>query len=551
MTVLRGIGVSSGVAVGPVHRLNSAVPVEPPAGPAPTDAEAEAARIAPAAGAVAAGLRAEAAALTTPELAEILEASAVMAEDPGLLGAAEDGVRQRGLPAARALWEAAGQSREQLLAAGAFLAERVSDLDGVRDRIVAALNPAAATEPPATLAGLTRPVVLIARDLAPADALALDRDLVLALVLAESGPTSHTAIVARALGIPAVVACPSVLELAEGALVTVDAVAGTVALAGTARTTRVGRRSAPTRLAGPGGTADGHRVRLLANVGDEAEAAAATAAGAEGIGLLRTELLFADRTVEPSVTEQADSYTRLAAGFAGAPVVVRVLDAGADKPLPYLSAGAEPNPALGLRGLRLLRCRPEVLDRQLRALALAQAETGAQLAVMAPMVATAAEAAWFAERARAAGLERVGVMIEVPAAALTAEAVLAETDFVSVGTNDLGQYTFAAERTAGQLAALNDPWQPALLRLVALVAQAGAATGRPVSVCGEAAADPRLAAVLVGLGVGVLSAAPAVLPAVGELLGGVTLADCQAAAAVALAAADGAAGRAAVAAVFG
>jgi len=228
----------------------------------------------------------------------------------------------------------------------------------------------------------------------------------------------------------------------------------------------------------------------------------------------------------------------------GRKVVVRTLDAGADKPLAFASQQAEPNPALGIRGLRLDGLLPALLDTQLEALARAAKDTGADVWVMAPMVSTPAEAAAFADRVHGHGLPIAGVMIEVPAAALCAAQILEQADFVSIGTNDLSQYTFAADRQAGPLAPLLDPWQPALLQLIALTAAAGRTAGKPVSVCGEAASDPLLAVVLAGLGVTSLSMAPPSLAEVRAALAGQTLARCEAAAAAALTAADPAAARA-------
>ena len=202
-----------------------------------------------------------------------------------------------------------------------------------------------------------------------------------------------------------------------------------------------------------------------------------------------------------------------------------------DHPHVFLDMGDEPNPALGVRGVRVAFDRPELLDRQLTAIAGAAADTGVELSVMAPMIATAAEARWFAERARAAGIARAGVMVEIPAAALCAKEILAEVDFVSLGTNDLAQYVFAADRQLGAVAALNDPGQPALLRLIGLVAEAGAAAGKPVGVCGEAAADPALAPILAGLGVTSLSMNSAALAAVGATLRAADLPACREAAA--------------------
>lgn len=229
------------------------------------------------------------------------------------------------------------------------------------------------------------------------------------------------------------------------------------------------------------------------------------------MGLFRTEFLFLSSEEAPTVGEQTESYTALLQAFPDQKVVVRALDAGADKPLSFLTNTEEENPALGLRGLRALLTDEQVLDDQLTALARAQEATEADLWVMAPMVSTVEEAQRFSELAHAKGLKTAGVMVEVPSSALLAEDILGEADFASIGTNDLTQYTMAADRMLGSVAHLQDPWHPAVLRLIRQVGAAGQTTGRPVGVCGEAAADPLLAVVLVGLGVNTLSMAPAAL----------------------------------------
>jgi phosphotransferase system enzyme I (PtsI) len=243
---------------------------------------------------------------------------------------------------------------------------------------------------------------------------------------------------------------------------------------------------------------------------------------------LRTEFLFLERASAPTREQQERAYAEVFSAFAGRTVVVRTLDVGADKPLAYLPQPAEENPALGVRGLRLARRDPGLLDEQLAAIAAAAARSGADVWVMAPMVATAREAAWFAETARGHGLERVGVMVEVPSAALSAREVLRHVDFASLGTNDLAQYALGADRLAGELADLLDPWQPALLKLVAMTAEAGLALDRPVGVCGEAASDPLLAVVLTGLGVTSLSMASGSLPDVRATLAAYSLDQCRA-----------------------
>jgi phosphoenolpyruvate-protein phosphotransferase (PTS system enzyme I) len=285
--------------------------------------------------------------------------------------------------------------------------------------------------------------------------------------------------------------------------------------------------------AGPATTADGHAVQVLANVQDGAGARAAVAAHAEGVGLFRTELSFLGHAQEPAVEEQAAGYAEVLEAFAGRKVVLRTLDAGSDKPLAFATLPDEANPALGVRGLRIARRDPGMLDRQLDAVAEAARRTSSTPWVMAPMVATAAEAADFAARVRARGLVP-GVMIEVPSAALHADRLLRHVDFLSIGTNDLSQYTLAADRLSADLADLTDPWQPALLALVRTTAEAGQRAGKPVGVCGEAAADPLLACVLVGLGVTSLSCAASAVARVGSKLGTVTLDECRRAAAAAL-----------------
>jgi phosphotransferase system enzyme I (PtsI) len=269
------------------------------------------------------------------------------------------------------------------------------------------------------------------------------------------------------------------------------------------------------------------------------------------VGLLRTELAFLGRAAEPPVEEQADAYAEvLAAVPRGGPVVLRTLDAGSDKPLPFAALPAEANPALGVRGLRAARRDPGVLERQLDAVAEAARRTGTRPRVMAPMVATVAEAADFAARVRARDLVP-GVMVEVPAAALLADRLLVHVDFLSIGTNDLAQYTMAADRMSADLATLTDPWQPAVLTLVAMTARAGVAADKPVGVCGEAAADPLLACVLAGLGVTSLSAAAAAVRAVGAKLATVSLQQCREAADAVLGTATAVDARAAALAILG
>ena len=516
--VLSGVGVSVGTATGPVVRMTAPAPLPLPHQVG--DLAAELASAGRSVAALAADLTARAEHLSG-EAKEILEALAMIAQDPLLTEDIEQRITA-GTDAPHALTEAFDTQADLLREGGGYLAERAADLEDLRDRAVAIVlgRPIPGIPDPG------HPFVLVAADLAPADTANLDPDQVLAIVTERGGPTSHTAILARGLGIPAIVAAPGATAIADGTVVAVDGTSGTVTVGvEPAANDAPPRARRQTNLAdlGPCHTKDGHPVPLYLNVGSAKD----VRAGAQGVGLLRTEFLFLGRKDAPSVAEQHTAYLELFEAFPGAHVVIRTLDAGADKPLPFLGLPDEENPALGVRGLRTARLRPEVLEDQLAAIASAAAASSCEVWTMAPMVATPAEAAEFAARARAHGLEHVGAMIEIPAAALRADRLLEHLDFLSIGTNDLGQYTMAADRQDGRLPDLLDPWQPALLELIALAAAAGRAAGKPVGVCGEAAADPRLAPVLAGLGVTSLSMAAAAVPAVHAALGGRTLPECR------------------------
>lgn len=484
--------------------------------------------------------------------AGVLTASAGLATDRGLRSAVGKNLRA-GEPLLTAVDHAVEKFVTVFTGMGGLMAERVTDLRDIRTRVVARL--VGEPEPGVTLPD--EPAVLVATDLAPADTAGLDPTLVLGLVTERGGPTSHTAIIARQLGIPCVVGAAGVVAAAAGHTLLLDGAAGTVELdpdpaeaAGrVARDTE--ERAALAHWQGPGRTADGHPVKLLANVADAASAVAAAEGPVSGVGLFRTELSFLDRETEPTVEEQTAVYAGVLAPFAGDDrhVVVRTLDAGSDKPIAFATHPGEENPALGVRGLRLSFTDHGLLDRQLDAIAAAAQQSGATTWVMAPMVATVDEARDFARSARARGLVP-GVMVEVPSAALLADRILAEVDFLSIGTNDLTQYTMAADRLCTDLAHLTDPWQPAVLQLIALTAAAGERAGKPVGVCGEAAADPLLACVLVGLGVTSLSMAAAAVRPVGARLATASLEQCREMANAALAAADPSAARDAARAVL-
>jgi phosphoenolpyruvate-protein phosphotransferase/dihydroxyacetone kinase phosphotransfer subunit len=522
------IGVSPGRVVGPAFRMP-----DPIAEPDPTlripDTERPAAvtRLTSAAADVAEQIRRRSTAAGT--VRQLLEATATIATDPELVADASMRVRDRGATPERAVWEAMEVAADAMRAAGSRQALRVADLYGVRNRMIAMLTDRAAAGVPDPGC----PFVLLAVDLAPADAAELDAAPCLAIVTEEGGPTSHTAIIARSLGIPAVVAARGATAIPDGTLLLVDGSTGelikepTLEQQATAGQVRSAQRE---RLARPGGTADGHAVTLLANITSNEDVAAALECGAEGVGLYRTELCFLDRVAAPAISEQVSAYRAVLSKFGGRRVVVRTLDAGSDKALPFLGYAEEPNPALGVRGIRTATTYPEVLHDQLKAIKEAAEAESAEVWLMAPMISTVAEVRSFTQAARGAGLPIAGVMIETPAAVLEAAEILEEVNFVSIGTNDLAQYTFAADRNSADLAALNDPWQPALLRMIEIAASAAADSGKPVGVCGEAAADPLLALVLTGLGISSLSMAPTALATVGRELMAVTLEECRRAA---------------------
>ena len=368
--------------------------------------------------------------------------------------------------------------------------------------------------------------IVIAAELTPGDAAALDPGDAWAVATARGGATSHAAILARALGIPAVVGLgDALLALPDGTQLILDGEQGTlhvdpepeaVAEQERRRTEQAERRRALlARAAEPGALSDGRRIEVFANVGSAEDARAAVEQGAEGVGLLRTEFLFLDRTTAPSEDEQVAALTAIAEALDGRPLVVRTLDAGADKPLPFVPMQAEDNPFLGVRGIRLSLAQPELFRTQLRAIVRVAEQHPVKL--MFPMVAALDEllaARALLDEVRGDTPIEIGVMVEVPALALQAAAIAPHVDFFSIGTNDLAQYTMAAERGNAALAELLDRSLPAVLALIAHVTAAAAAHGRWVGVCGELAGDPEAAVLLAGLGVTELSMAASRIPAV-------------------------------------
>jgi phosphoenolpyruvate-protein phosphotransferase len=475
------------------------------------------------------------------EEAGILDAQALMAEDPELLGAAR--VAIGGGASASAAIVAAGEEQAANLAAidDEVLAARAADVRDVAQRIARAIRGQ-------SVARLPGPSVAVAGDLPPSVTAELDPALLQGIALEAGSPTAHAAILARALGIPATVGVAGLLDAVEGATeigvvgdtgeVVVDPDGETTARLRRAMAAREEQRTADAALRTvPLATADGHRVTLLANVGRPEESQAAADAGAEGIGLFRTEFLFMGRTSAPSVAAQAAAYAEAFAAFPGRPVVVRTLDIGGDKQLPYLRQEPEENPFLGVRAIRLAAREPNrtLLVDQLRAILAAAAQTTAEVWVMAPMVADLDDVALvrgLLEEAGGAGASvKVGIMVELPAAVLLADQLAARVDFFSIGTNDLTQYTLAVDRTNAALAARQDPMHPAVLRAIGTVVDAATARGIPVAVCGEMAGDPAGAVVLAGLGIDELSMDPRSFGPVKRAVGAVTRAQARVAAA--------------------
>lgn len=472
------------------------------------------------------------------ELADVLDAQAMMARDPELAEAAVKSIEDHGTPAASAVVAAAETFAEALAASDSeYMAARATDVRDVAMRVARRLLGA----PEVDLAHLRRPSVLVGRDISPADVARLDFRIVKGLATEEGSRTSHTAIVARSFGVPAVVAAAGVVAAVDdGGLVGVDGDAGAVyvdpdeALVEelNARSERRARAQEELASADVAHTvmSDGFEVELAANVGSLKELETARTMGANAVGLLRTELVFLDRKEAPTEEEHAEMLEAMAALLNGGRLVVRTFDFGADKPIPFLEVEAASDSALGVRGIRLARAQPELLEAQLRAIATV-AGTGANIAVMAPMVATIDEVDWFVDRARKCGVvdagAELGVMVEVPSAIFLASELAAGLDFLSIGTNDLAQYLHAADRREGSLAWLQDPFGPALLRAVSAICDA-VDTRAWVGVCGEAAADPAWALAAIGLGVTELSMGAGSLAAVHDAVTAATVDDCRA-----------------------
>jgi phosphoenolpyruvate-protein phosphotransferase len=542
MKTLRGLATSRGIAIGPAFRFRQAdlhferYKVEDPAAEwARLQVALETARV------QLADVYAKAEAESGAKQAAIFQAHALMLEDPELLDAVRTDIEEQNVNAEAALRDAA-ETYAQMLEAldDEYLSVRAADVRDVTTRVLRILLGMA--ESPT--AGLMAPSIILARDLTPSDTVLLDKSLVLGFCTAEGGATSHTAILARGLGLPAVVgAGPGVLEIPDSATLVVDGSEGALLLEPDEETVagyRARQAATATVLAQarewthePAVTRDGHRVEVVANIGNVEGAQVALEAGAEGVGLLRTEFLYLERDHLPDEEEQYRAYRAIVDVFGDLPVILRTLDIGGDKELPYLDLPDEMNPFLGLRAIRLCLTRPELFKPQLRAAL--RAGTGRNLKVMFPMVATVAEvraaravleecrAELLAEGQPVAEGMEVGIMVEVPAAALMADHLAAEVDFFSIGTNDLSQYTLAADRTNAQVAPLATGFHPAVLRLIRDVVAAAHVQGKWVGLCGELAGEPLAVPILLGLELDEFSMNPPAIPLAKQIIRALTL----------------------------
>ena len=543
--VATGVRAAPGLALGIAVRLAIAEIAVTEAGQGPAY---EARQLEDALGAVRAMLTA--AAKGRGPQAAIMAAHLSFLDDPELAEAAKSAIAA-GKSAAFAWRHAIAQQIAVLrgLSDPRFV-ERIADLSDIERQVLVALGCAPAEEN----TFLPEHAILLAEDLLPSQLVGLDAGLLAGIATVRGGPTSHVAILAASMNIPALVACgPVIEEIAPGTRLlldadqgrlTVDPAADLVSETESRLAERAHRRAAALAEAHHTcRTKDGVRIEIAANLGSVADAEKAVAAGAEGCGLLRTEFLFLERQSPPDEAEQAEVYGAIARALDGRPLVIRTLDIGGDKPAAYLPIPQEENPALGLRGVRVSLWKPDLFEIQLRAIL--KSVPPKQCRIMLPMIASLSEfraAKTLMERIRAElGIEEkieFGIMVETPAAAITADILAAEADFLSVGTNDLSQYTLAMDRGNASVAAQIDAMHPAVLRLIEKAAEGGARHGRWTGVCGGLASDLAAVPILIGLGVRELSATANQIADIKALVSNMTLEECRSLAQKALACAS-------------
>ncbi|MDJ0752258.1 MAG: phosphoenolpyruvate--protein phosphotransferase [Ardenticatenaceae bacterium] len=472
--------------------------------------------------------------------AEIFAAHSEMLHDPQLKQAVQARIKQK-TNAPQAWWsEIEDQANELAQVKDELLSARAADVRDIGRRVLNhLLGKGAQTD---WTREIVEPVILVARDLTPSDTAQLDKSKVIGIATVAGGPNAHSAIIARALGIPAVVAMgDSLLKAPVGQMAILDGQAGVLNISPTASELKEAekRHQAADMAAAEARktahleaiTVDGRKIEVAANAGSVEDARKAAAAGADGIGLLRTEFIFIQAQTAPTEEEQTEIYAAIASEMNGRPVILRTLDIGGDKPVPYIDIEKEENPFLGERGIRLALNRPQLLKTQLRAILRSAAQ--GSLRIMFPMIGQYHE--WQAARQMVEEVRQevgapaveVGMMIEVPSAALLAETFAPEIDFFSIGTNDLTQYTLAIDRQHPILAAEADGLHPAVLQLIARTVAAAHAHGKWVGVCGELGADPAALPVLLGLGVDELSVNTSALPMVKAQIRTLSFADCR------------------------
>ena len=486
--------------------------------------------------------------------ADIVEAQSMMLIDPVLAEAVAEKISDQLNSAPHAVQQAI-EEQAAILAAldDAYLRERAGDVRDIGGRLLACLSGVSGPD----LAALTTAVVLVAAEITPSLLATADPQNVAAIIAETGGKTSHAAILAKNMGIPAVLGCQGILAaVADAELLLVDGARGLVEMGMTDECLTVAQQEITRRSAAlgelssliglPTRTLDGFPIELAANIMDPKGAAQAVKVGADGIGLYRTEFLFMDRSSAPKEEEQFDAYRQVLETMAGKPVIIRTLDIGGDKEIPYMKVPSEANPFLGYRAIRICLQQPDLFMTQLRAILRASAFGKAR--IMYPMIASLEEvqaANKLLQQTKQSLLQEgiafddavpVGIMVEIPSAAVMADQLIDVVDFFSIGSNDLTQYTLAVDRLNEKVSELYNPFQPGVLRLIRLVAEAAGRTGgaKFAGICGELAADPRATLLLLGLGVTELSVNPAALLPIKKIITSVSLRYAQEVAAAAM-----------------